>query len=123
MTHDLRVLKHGDGYLAFCTCRWTATDVRDAEAELRDDFDGHLSSLRSRESVTWRYLPRGRVRHAVGFCSTRVTGHDRFAMCGLEPWVDTTWLGTGSQAEYDRVAAMPECRRCADRLTPREEGS
>ena len=27
-------------------------------------------------------------------------------------WVDETWLGTGSQEEYEHAAALPLCPRC-----------
>ncbi len=42
-------------------------------------------------------------------------------MCGIGPaWYvpATDWRGTGSQAEYEHVARVPECKRCKSRLNP-----
>lgn len=58
----------------------------------------------------WRYLhERARVKHAL----TRST--DRYSVCGTGPGLhasSTDWRGTGSQHEYERNAALPECKRC-----------
>ena len=65
-----------------------------------------------RRHVTWRYLPFGKVRHAL-----RSSGRS-MALCGVrvvDPW---EWCGTGSQREYERVKQLPECKRCARELTP-----
>lgn len=55
----------------------------------------------------WRYIEFGHVKHALRRSS------DRAALCGTGPhWCAPDWYGTGSQAEYERVAELPECRRC-----------
>jgi hypothetical protein len=36
----------------------------------------------------------------------------RDVLCGLEPWEDDGWLGTGSQREYDLAAELETCSRC-----------
>ena len=64
-----------------------------------------------RRHATWRYLPKGRVRHAL-----RDSGYST-ALCGIGVWVFSQWLGTGSQREYERVEELPECKRCARELT------
>lgn len=66
----------------------------------------------TRDYVEWRYLPSGRAKHAV---SRPPHGP---ALCGAEPGLGGDWLGTGYQHEYDRVAALPECKRCAEKLEP-----
>ena len=65
----------------------------------------------SRDAVAWVYLPNGRVRHALHH-------HSVAALCGLLPPLDGDWWGTGSQEEYERVAKLSECRRCAARVKP-----
>lgn len=35
------------------------------------------------------------------------------ALCGLSPIWHTPWLGTGSQAEHEKAAALPTCKYCA----------
>lgn len=56
----------------------------------------------------WRYLRNGKAKHALSYASAR------YAICGCGPqWFDPDdWLGTGSQVEYETVAALPECKRC-----------
>lgn len=74
-----------------------------------------------RLAVTWRYLPRGKAKHAMRI-GTSYAGHYRTALCGTAPvWFapDTEqWWGTGKQAEYDEVERLPECRRCVRLLEP-----
>jgi hypothetical protein len=64
-----------------------------------------------------RYLPTGRVAHLIAY------GHDygsqpyADAYCGLSPQWGSAWLGSGSQREADKAAALPicaACKRCAD---------
>lgn len=33
-------------------------------------------------------------------------------LCPAESQLFVGWLGTGSQAEYERAAALPTCKRC-----------
>lgn len=61
----------------------------------------------------WRYLPYGRVRHAI-------IGHDKTrAYCGAQIRPADEWRGTGNQDEYERNAALPMCAQCAAMLGPR----
>lgn len=82
-------------------------------------------SLCSRESVTWRYLPTGEVRHAIYLQDAS----DFYppALCGVQPRERSRWrvkqqlpgwYGTGTQDEYERVETLPECKRCAVLLKP-----
>lgn len=75
----------------------------------------------SRASVVWRYLPTGKVKHALRGDGSYV-GHQPTALCGTTPrWFmpsSDQWWGTGKQAEYDMVETLPECRRCAKLLAP-----
>lgn len=79
-----------------------------------------MASLTSRAAVTWRYLTRGKAKHAVPLHTGSITGHETYAVCGTGPaWFDPTgWLGTGCQFEYEAVERLPECRRCARLLDP-----
>jgi hypothetical protein len=55
--------------------------------------------------------PHSRRVHVLGFGDGP---NDRVAaLCGVTPPFGTGWLGTGSQREYDRVAALPLCKRCS----------
>lgn len=57
----------------------------------------------------WRYLFHGRVKHAIGPTNWKT------AKCGTGPaWFDD-WRGTGTQDEYERLAALPACQRCIAR--------
>lgn len=73
-----------------------------------------------RSLVTWRYIQRRnpRVVHALRI---RSEGHDATALCGAAPvWFvpsSQQWYGSGSQDEYEQVARLPECKRCAKLLT------
>lgn len=73
-----------------------------------------------RVGITWRYLTRGKAKHALPLHAGSATGHQGFAVCGVGPaWFDPTgWLGTGCQGEYETVDGLPECRRCARLLAP-----
>lgn len=62
-------------------------------------------------AVEWRYLPTGRVRHALA--KTDHVG----AACGLSVWRAWDWHGTGSQREYETVAGVPECRSCVKAMS------
>ena len=77
----------------------------------------------SRSGVVWRYLPKGKVKHALRTDGS-YAGHRSIALCGTSPvWFvpsSERWWGTGKQSEYDAVEALPECRRCAALLTPKE---
>ncbi len=55
-----------------------------------------------------RYLPGGRVAHAVN------PNHGQ-AVCGTTADRDD-WRGTGTQDEYERVAALPRCRACLRKM-------
>jgi len=64
---------------------------------------------------SWKYLPSGHVVHLVSDHNP-LSGQMSFsAICGTSPpWYVGSWYwrGTGSQAEYDQVDALPACRRC-----------
>jgi len=54
----------------------------------------------------WRYMPGGRVRHALIPESPFVTG------CGIADIPNALWHGTGSQEEYDTVEILKDCPLC-----------
>lgn len=71
-------------------------------------------AMQSRASVTWRYLPERRVKHAMVLCNS-VLGHAIVAVCGVAPaWFAPAyaWRGTGNQTEYEMIERLPECGRC-----------
>lgn len=58
----------------------------------------------------WRYIPGGNVKHALDRPEQAV------AACGVGPgWWSGGWYGTGSQTEYENLAARPACKRCVAR--------
>lgn len=58
---------------------------------------------------TWRYLPSGTVKHALASPEMRVSE------CGMGLWPREDWYGTGSQDEYENLAARPACKKCVAR--------
>lgn len=74
-----------------------------------------MSTVDLDTSITWRYLPRGRVKHALRLDGHMVTGHRSIAICGTSPvwYAPEHWRGTGAQSEYEEVGRLPECRRCS----------
>lgn len=58
---------------------------------------------------TWRYLPGGTVKHALAYADAHA------AMCGVGPPLLGDWYGTGSQDEYENLAARPACKKCVAR--------
>jgi len=57
--------------------------------------------------IEWRYLPGRKVKHAL----RHVT--DSGAACGVSALPASEWRGTGSQREYETLATLPPCSRCA----------
>lgn len=64
------------------------------------------------DHAEWRYLHRGQVVHGL---SSHVSPRED-AACGVRPTFLEDWHGTGTQAEYERAAELPRCRRCLARL-------
>lgn len=60
------------------------------------------------EPTRWRYLPGGKVKHALEYPEATAAG------CGARPpsYAAADWRGTGSQNEYEECARRPACRRC-----------
>lgn len=68
--------------------------------------------------IEWFYIFNGKVKHAV-------RNRRLIAQCGVSPaWFDAAqWRGTGSQAESERLAELPACKRCVKLgYLPTEEG-
>jgi len=59
----------------------------------------------------YRYAPYGTVRHIVKPQSSRFGENYLRMLCGLTGW-ESGWRGTGSQDEYEHVAALPLCKNC-----------
>lgn len=79
--------------------------------------------LTLRADVTWRYLPHGRVKHALLRLAPGLVGHQDVARCGVAPvWYAprSDWRGDGDEAERERVKQLPECLRCTQRLKPQD---
>lgn len=55
------------------------------------------------------YLRRGHVTHVLPFAI-----HPAYptSLCGRQPQLWCSWLGTGNQAEIDQARRMPLCIRC-----------
>ena len=58
-------------------------------------------------SYAWRYTPLGHLAHALS------NPRETTALCGVGVQRADDWRGTGDQGEYERVAALPTCPRCA----------
>ncbi len=75
--------------------------------------DGDIA--RYLDSLEWRFLNRGRCSH--GFVTAPTDGQS--AACLVGPSWFRGWMGTGNQAEYERCAALPRCKRCVRVLLER----
>lgn len=60
--------------------------------------------------IEWRYLPGGKVKHAL--TDTSHAG----AACGVSAWGPAWWHGTGTQLEYETVEALRPRKTCCRRL-------
>lgn len=58
-------------------------------------------------------IPRGYTYH--GAVAHLLPHGRRTALCGRSPVWHSDWYGTGSQAEYEKAAALPLCAYCAKR--------
>lgn len=68
--------------------------------------------------VTWRYLPGPRIRakHALNVSEGTVTGHVSTSRCGIYSYEGVSWLGTGTQGEYEKLDRLPRCKSCEKTL-------
>jgi hypothetical protein len=60
------------------------------------------------DECTRLYMRLGRVAHLRNTFAPGV-------LCDATPPSHEEWLGTGSQAEYEKAAGLPLCRKCAFR--------
>lgn len=67
----------------------------------------------SLDHLEWRYLHGGEATHALSYSAAAI------GRCGIGPdplGAHPDWYGTGNQAEYERAAQLPRCRRCLQLL-------
>lgn len=82
---------------------------------MNDWFDGKCPVIPggNRERIgAWAdfvYLRRGGVTHILPWA---IQPAYPTVLCGRSPELFESWLGTGSQAEYDKARRMPLCIRC-----------
>jgi len=62
-----------------------------------------------------RYTRYGRVAHLLDPLEYSERTGTAAVLCGLWEWYVHSWLGTGSQAEYERAASLPVCKNCQAR--------
>lgn len=60
------------------------------------------------------YLLYGKMAHLLPLGESPNVGYP-VALCRRQPALFATWLGTGSQTEYERAAELPLCSRCEAR--------
>ncbi len=76
-----------------------------AKAE-KDAQDAALRVL-ANNRLDWRYTSeQAKAKHGLW------TASHHTALCGTRVPYSAYWRGTGSQAEYERAASLPECKRC-----------
>lgn len=68
---------------------------------------GHASYA---DECTRAYAPRGKMAHLLP--GTPQSGKYASTLCLRYPRPGASWLGTGSQDEYDKAAALPLCGKC-----------
>lgn len=59
------------------------------------------------------YVRTGQLAHLLAFGASP-SGREE-ALCRRQPCAGTSWLGTGSQREYERAAQLRTCPRCAEK--------
>lgn len=64
------------------------------------------------DDCTRVYALHGKMAHLLAPGESPNLGY-AFTLCRRQPRLFTSWLGTGSQGEYDRAAELPLCSRCA----------
>jgi hypothetical protein len=57
------------------------------------------------------YVFHGAVAHLLA--AHKPPNGNATAVCGRSPVWFSAWLGTGSQAEYEKAAGLPTCAHCA----------
>jgi hypothetical protein len=57
------------------------------------------------------YTPYGKMAHLLPLGDRATAGYP-VALCRRSPALFDSWLGTGSQGEYEKAAALPLCKRC-----------
>jgi hypothetical protein len=60
--------------------------------------------------IVWKYLPNGKVSHALDVSRPDVVA----AECGV--WTFGWWYGTGTQDEYEKAETLPACKRCTAKV-------
>ena len=64
------------------------------------------------------YAPTGKRAHLLAPFDSPNAGYP-VALCGLQPGLFGAWLGTGTQAEHERAAALALCAGCAGAVEER----
>lgn len=62
------------------------------------------------------YMPTGKMAHLLPPGDSPTFGY-AFSLCRMQPRLFTSWLGTGSQSEYEKAASLPLCGRCSGAAT------
>lgn len=69
------------------------------------------------DDCTRVYTPHGKMAHLLPPDDSPSHGY-AFTLCRRQPHLFTSWLGTGSQREYERAAELPLCARCEQKSRP-----
>jgi len=67
------------------------------------------------------YALHGKMAHLLAPWESPNLGY-AFTLCRRQPRLFTAWLGTGSQAEYERAASLPACEQCLRAAAKTEAG-
>jgi transposase len=72
-----------------------------------------VTAVHGQTGSDWDRMYTARTAHLV----RRTHYGSRVSACGRFPWPNE-WLGTGSQDEYERAAALPLCKLCEKETRP-----
>lgn len=61
----------------------------------------------------WRFLPSGKVRHAVNWAGMFPSA---VAVCGQDVISGILWMGSGSWQESVTLSGLPNCKNCVRML-------
>lgn len=89
--------------------------VLEANAQEGRAPDGNGTAADGLAACTRVYSAHGKTAHLLPLGDSPNSGYP-FTLCRRQPRLFTSWLGTGSQGEYERAAQLPLCSWCEHRV-------
>lgn len=68
------------------------------------------------EELVWRYISRGKVKHALKPAAKNAFLFGVSSYCGIRPYTATLWLGKMSYEQRMRLGRMSQCKHCPRKM-------